>query len=104
MIKKDLKPLNINLDKAISAIEENSITGKVSATGYLGNCLGDIIKFTEGCQTFEGNVTFLKEVRDLMESPYTLYAKALVLDGFKSFESTSFLETAVASYRNDEYF
>ena len=39
-----------------------------------------------------------------MESPYTLYAKALISEGFQNFESTSYLETAVANYRNGLYF
>ena len=38
-----------------------------------------------------------------MESPYSLYAKALISEGFQHFESTSYLETALANYKNGLY-
>jgi hypothetical protein len=39
-----------------------------------------------------------------MESPYTLYAKALITEGFQHFESTSYLETALANYNNNLFY
>lgn len=76
----------------------------VSATSYMGNSLNNIATILDNCPQFKLNVNKMKDIAQQMESPYTLYAKALVTEGFKHFESTSYLETAVANYRNDLYF
>ena len=66
--------------------------------------MSEIAKIMGSCPQFRMNVTLMKDIATQMESPYTLYAKALISEGFKGFESTSYLETAVANYRNGYYF
>lgn len=66
--------------------------------------LKSIIVMLENCSKFKQSLPKLKDIASQMESPYTLYAKALITEGFQHFESTSYLETALANYKNNLFF
>ena len=85
-------------------IEKSTYWSKLESTKALGSVLEQIILIMKDCPQFTLDIAKIEKVSTDLKSPLSLYSKALFNEGVKGIESTSYMEHAIASYKNNLYF